>query len=67
MLRSRFPGKPNGRSQSAKARISTGHVLRQRRGQSEAGTSGLHEVENIERGYKNFLEFCGDSDEVSTA
>ena len=67
MFKSRFPGKPLGRSQSARIRISTGKVLKRRQSfKNEAGTSGVYEADNIRRGLLNFVDFCGlsDSDEV---
>jgi hypothetical protein len=64
MLKSKFPGKPGGRFQTLRTRVSTGAMLRNRRGSSEAGTSGLRETENIKSGFETFLRFCGDSDEV---
>ena len=66
MYKSRFPGKPLGRSHSARKRISTGKLLKGRSCKNEAGTSGIYEADNIRRGLINFTDFCGlsDSDEV---
>jgi hypothetical protein len=63
MLKSRFPGKPQGRAQSARTRVSTGKILAKGSGGMEPGTSGLYEADNIKKGFATFLEFCGDSDE----
>jgi len=68
MLKSKFPGKPGlgGRAQASRTRIQTGKIFRScgQRFESEAGTSGLHEVANIKKGFEDFVDFCGASDEV---
>ena len=64
MLKSKFPGKPALGGRASRARIQTGKIVRQGF-ESEPGTSGIHEAENIKKGFRNFADFCGDSDEVT--